>query len=186
MITRLLEWDRAAYRWLHHEWRPGAETFWKLVTDSGLGEVQIPVLLLLAIPKATRRFALAGLLAFLLSGALRLIFARTISRSRPSNLFDSVPLESTFGDTSFPSGHTTTSFAIAVIVLLMLSGTRKVWIGWLLLAWAVAVGISRVVVGVHWPLDIFGGALFGAAAASGLYLLLLNKGWLGVKEHQAP
>lgn len=69
---------------------------------------------------------------------------------------------------SFPSGHTTSAFAIAGGCVL----------GFGLRAWAIVpigiailVAISRVVVGVHWPLDLLWGAVGGwLAAAVGLKL----------------
>ncbi len=67
---------------------------------------------------------------------------------------------------SFPSGHATTVFALAALCVL----------GFRLRAWSVVpvaiaalVGISRCAVGVHWPLDVLGGAFGGwLAAALGL------------------
>lgn len=75
---------------------------------------------------------------------------------------------------SFPSGHTTTIFALAAVLSLhtQVWSTRAVLIGV-----AILVGISRAVVGVHWPLDIlagaFGGWLSGAAG------IMLAQRWPG-------
>lgn len=59
---------------------------------------------------------------------------------------------------SYPSGHTTTAFALAAVLCLHVRAvsTRAV-----LIALACAVGVSRAVVGVHWPLDILAGAFGG-------------------------
>ena len=64
------------------------------------------------------------------------------------------------GDPSFPSDHATAAFAIAVSVLL-----RNRRIGLVVLALAVAVALSRLVVGAHYPSDVIGGALVGSGAA---------------------
>jgi undecaprenyl-diphosphatase len=65
---------------------------------------------------------------------------------------------------SFPSGHTTTSFACATV--LAVSVPRAAPFAYLL---ALAIGFSRIYVGVHWPLDVLGGIVLGTATA----LLLL-------------
>jgi membrane-associated phospholipid phosphatase len=69
---------------------------------------------------------------------------------------------------SFPSGHTAAAFTLAGC-LVLLPAMR----GWRLAALVVAslVGVSRVVVGIHWPLDVFAGALTGwLGAGVGGYL----------------
>ena len=59
---------------------------------------------------------------------------------------------------SFPSGHTTTIFALAAVLCMQFHHN-----GWraLFFLTAVLVGISRAAVGVHWPLDILAGAFGG-------------------------
>ncbi|MGQ0653113.1 MAG: phosphatase PAP2 family protein [Betaproteobacteria bacterium] len=69
---------------------------------------------------------------------------------------------------AFPSGHATTAFTVAGLFAL---GFRTwPWISGALLL-ATLVGISRAVVGVHWPLDILAGAFGGwLCAALALHL----------------
>jgi len=58
---------------------------------------------------------------------------------------------------SFTSSHATNHFAIAVFLVLVLS-----WkLSWLLLFWAGIVSFSQIYVGVHYPLDVLGGAILG-------------------------
>jgi membrane-associated phospholipid phosphatase len=67
---------------------------------------------------------------------------------------------------SFPSGHASTAFVLAALCVL---GFRLR--GWSVVPIAIAtlVGVSRCAVGVHWPLDVLGGAFGGwLAAALGL------------------
>jgi membrane-associated phospholipid phosphatase len=63
---------------------------------------------------------------------------------------------------SFPSGHTAT--IVCALTLLMLHFQKRKWT-WGLALIALAVGGSRIVVGVHWPLDVAVGGLIGWAAA---------------------
>jgi undecaprenyl-diphosphatase len=66
-------------------------------------------------------------------------------------------------DAAFPSGHAATSFAAATILTVAAPRLGPLW-----LVLALAVGFSRVYVGVHYPLDIVGGAVLGVAVATAL------------------
>jgi undecaprenyl-diphosphatase len=69
-------------------------------------------------------------------------------------------------DHSFPSGHTATSFAAALI--LARAVPRRAWLFYVL---AAAIGFSRIYVGVHYPIDVLGGALLGLLVATALLRL---------------
>jgi membrane-associated phospholipid phosphatase len=64
-------------------------------------------------------------------------------------------------DNSFPSDHSTVAFAAAFAVLVFY---RR--LGALLVLGAVGVAIARILVGVHYPLDVAASALIGAASAA--------------------
>ncbi len=65
-------------------------------------------------------------------------------------------LEPTFG---FPSGHSQGAFLVWPFLALR-SGNPKKWLP-LALVLATFIALSRLVLGVHWPLDVVGGALIG-------------------------
>ena len=63
---------------------------------------------------------------------------------------------------SFPSGHSTTAFAVAGLMAIT-ARFRTTYV--ILATGALVVGIARSVVGVHWPLDILAGAFGGWLSA---------------------
>ena len=69
---------------------------------------------------------------------------------------------------SFPSGHTMSAFIFCCIAGYLTFKTRmplalKVVIVILLIAFALLVGLSRIILGVHYPSDVAGGLALGAA-----------------------
>ena len=74
---------------------------------------------------------------------------------------------------SFPSGHTTTSFAAALAFSML--WPRGKW--WFLLA-ALLIGVSRIALDAHYLSDVIAGALLGSAVAVFLGKRLETLGWL--------
>ena len=68
---------------------------------------------------------------------------------------------------SFPSGHTARVFMLAVVTL----GLGPPWLGILLAIWAPLVGMSRVILGVHYLSDVLAGALLGVVIGLGVVWL---------------
>jgi membrane-associated phospholipid phosphatase len=85
------------------------------------------------------------------------------ARERPfvAHPNETVLLTAPSSEPSFPSDHAIAAFAIAFSVAL--TGGRR--LGALFLAAATLIGITRVIVGLHYPGDIAGGALIGFLSA---------------------
>jgi membrane-associated phospholipid phosphatase len=64
------------------------------------------------------------------------------------------------GGKSFPSSHAANHFSLAFFSILSLKHIAK-WIWIPALAWAISVSYAQVYVGVHFPLDVFCGAIIG-------------------------
>lgn len=107
----------------------------------------------------------AGLLALASAQVARIVLASVVARPRP-------PTEDrawSAGGWSTPSGHTTTSMVVAVLLTYAVHRTaRNRWRPVLLtlpVVWAVAVGVSRVFLGMHWPTDVLAGWLLAGCWA---------------------
>lgn len=100
------------------------------------------------------------------------IIKKTVKRERPCRA-DGVQetarvLVHCGGGYSFTSSHATNHFALAIFLILSTSGIFYKW-RWLLLPWAFFVAYAQVYVGVHFPLDVFFGAMLGSVVAYLVY-----------------
>lgn len=148
-----------------------------VITSTGLGQVQLGFILITGYFRWLRAYAWTAFLAAAISGLLRLGIAAAAGRMRPSNFDFARPLEQVYGNTSFPSGHATTSFAIAFAVGLMVRRSEFAWVGWGMFFWAVLVAFSRVYVGVHYVSDVLGGAGLGLYGAVIAVWISRQRGW---------
>lgn len=107
------------------------------------------------------RSALVLIVAVPLAGVASSLLKEVFARERPSI----VPHLDLVTNLSYPSGHAVNAMSVLLLgALLLARRTRGVWIA-LALSGAAAIGLSRLVLGVHYPTDIVGGWMLGAAAA---------------------
>lgn len=194
-----LETFRAIHVGLHRDWLD--PIFW-LISTSGLGWIQVVLVLVVPLYfagqyAAARKGSESGRLTLklflgatvkswrdpaFLAGPLVAVIAfsglvmsgvikNVLNRDRPSNLWFAHPQESIYSS-SYPSGHTTTSFAIAFMLIFVTWKTDRAWIGSTALFWALMVGFSRIYRGVHWPTDVLGGAFAGLVSAAIVFLIM--------------
>ncbi len=89
-------------------------------------------------------------------------------RPRPYEVVaDAILRQSPAHGTSFPSSHTAIAFAVAIALLPFLPRP----IGVMAIGYAVLVGWSRMYLGVHYPLDVLGGAGIGIALGGAAVLI---------------
>src|SRR3989339_442841 len=107
-------------------------------------------------------FGLGTRVLVFLSAMDSLIMTLVVFRLRPFASLDGVNLliDPPLFAKSFPSDHTTLAFAVAVSVLMI---NRRLGIPALIVA--AVVGLSRVFVGVHFPIDVLVGAALGTSWA---------------------
>lgn len=94
---------------------------------------------------------------FLLSVVLTTAVKYTVRRRRPRGEWGA--LYRKMDPHSFPSGHASRTVTLAVVAL----AGNLVLAGVLLAAWSLAVGFTRVALGVHFLLDVLAGYVLGLA-----------------------
>ena len=104
-----------------------------------------------------RKYWARAILGTGIAYGVNLIIGHIYFRPRPFVFHNVVQLISkSSAEKSFPSGHATAAFALAFSVYFI----NKKW-GVVLLIMALLVSFGRILVGVHYPLDVLGGAFLG-------------------------
>ena len=150
----------------------GLDVFFKTVT--WLGDGWFAVIFSLGFFLIRFRYFLMLFLSFSVSGIMAQFLKRIIFPGilRPAAFLDQMPgLDTAAGvelhhTMSFPSGHTTTAFAILLLAGFILRN-RTVFLTCMILAWAVA--ISRVYLSQHFMVDVLAGSVLGTLSALFFY-----------------
>lgn len=105
-----------------------------------------------------------------------------VARHRPPAVYSLAPET---GSNSFPSGHTSFAFSLAVALCLLAVGTR--WfrpVAVLAVLWTLLIGFDRLYIGAHYPFDVLGSLLVSSAAI--VFLTGLWHGWIAPNLHRMP
>ncbi|ADE12693.1 phosphatase PAP2 family protein [Sideroxydans lithotrophicus] len=82
-------------------------------------------------------------------------------RPRPFNVYPAIVcVGKTLDQFSFPSGHTMHAVAFSIVSIAYFPA-----LFWLVVPFSVLVGLSRPILGLHYPSDVLAGAALGAAVA---------------------
>ena len=171
--TGTLGWDESLFRLLNEVPAAAASVLTPLSRLFLPAGIIIVVALIVVYVLARNRSILpvvAGAAAAGVAWLLAHVAKAIADRPRPYEVMaDAVLRQQPAHGTSFPSSHTAVTLAIAIALVPFLARPlAAAGIGY-----AVLVGWSRVYLGVHYPLDILGGAGIGMAAA-GVILLALR------------
>ncbi len=104
---------------------------------------------------------------------LTLSLKYSIKRTRPYKAYPDIDNQADESDASFPSGHTSNSFALATSLSMDFPKWYVIAPSYL---WAGSVGYSRMHLGVHYPTDVLAGALIGTGSA--ILCSVVNKRFL--------
>lgn len=179
MIEQLLEYDTELFLFLNNLGSPTWDNLWLLITNKWTF-VPLYVALLFLIHKkyGMKTMWMAVVVIVLMitfTDQVTNLFKRTFERPRPCG--DEALKEvmryvaPRCGKYGFFSGHSSNSMAAAVFAGLLLKPHFKNLI-FILLFWSAIVAYSRIYVGVHYPLDIVCGLLFGAISGFVFYKFL--------------
>ncbi|OZB98777.1 undecaprenyl-diphosphatase [Paenibacillus sp. XY044] len=116
--------------------------------------------------ESNRRMVAESVVSAAIGLGISWVIGHLFYRDRPFVAHSVLQLIPHPANASFPSDHSIGAFAIAAIFVIY---RRKEGIIWLILAASIA--FSRVWTGVHYPLDVLGGALIGIICAAGVHRL---------------
>jgi undecaprenyl-diphosphatase len=194
VLALTLVFDRALSVWAQSS--PEAlNGVWEFITGFGeSGWILYPAAALLVVTAGlallvrwklmrTMLWQFSALYGFILAGVglpslISTLAKRAIGRGRPMH-FDEVGI---FGFRwnltdwtyqSFPSGHATTAFALAAVIGFL----SPRWF-YPMLVLAALIAVSRVVLGVHYPSDVTGGAILGLLGAYSARFVFALRGWM--------
>jgi len=156
--------NKAVFLAINHWGTHFGSVIWELITTCGdsLSVFSLALLLVGRYPRLLWSLMLTAVVAGLIAHGLK----EWLLVMRPPYVLpaDSFTLIGTrYIAVSFPSGHTTAFFALAGVLSMhpQLSSRYRV----ALILFGIMVGVSRVAVGIHWPMDVLGGALIGYSSA---------------------
>ena len=143
---------------------PLFDWFFPIITNQKNWNPIYIFLILFLVIKYKRRGALIALISIITVGLTDYLGAEIkelVGRIRPcQSLIDINLLVKCGSGKAFPSLHSANNFALAFVLTKYFRQNS-----WIFYTIASLIALSRVFVGVHYPLDIFGGAIFGTLIA---------------------
>ena len=131
--------------------------FSRIVSRSGDGYLQVAfsVTAWLLTSPAVSAITAAQTLAFTIERAVFLVLKNGLQRQRPQAIMPSFSALVVSSDRcSFPLGHTSAAFCLATMTGIVFDGPFLTLYGW-----ACGAGLSRVLLGAHFPGDTIAGAI---------------------------
>ena len=154
-----------------HQW-PLLVVLMRQATWLGYGALDVGILIVLAAAGwwngngGLGMRGIAGAVTVAGAGLFDQVIKNVACRARPNapnagDFFCNFPcFPASYGYASFPSGHATTAFATALILAFWYPKQTGLFLGL-----AMLVGLSRVMLGAHFPSDVVGGAVLGSGVA---------------------
>lgn len=176
MVETLKQWDRDLFVYLNGLGLEKFDRFWIFVTQIDSWTPLFVLFGILIFYYYRRKKAVVVLFFLIITFTTTFLFTALVKdyveRLRPNNveaLGQLIRILQKPTNYSFFSGHASSSFSVTVFMVLVLRNYSK-WI-YLAFLWPLLFVTSRIYVGVHYPSDIFVGALVGTLFAFIFYFL---------------
>jgi membrane-associated phospholipid phosphatase len=169
-LQKILQIDYWLFSRINQEWtHPSLDTVFVFLREA---ELWVPFYLFLLVfitlnfPRKGWWWSISLILTAIISDLVSShLMKYLVFRLRPCQnplLADSMRFLANYcpSSSSFTSSHACNHFALAFFLFFTLRSTSRWW--WLVFPWAFLISYAQVYVGVHYPLDVFGGALLGA------------------------
>lgn len=172
-FKRITKLDTALFYWFNRYSASGSLAILKsirVISRTGDGHLYIFVGALLFCLDNSHGvlFFYTALMAYGLEVPIYLILKQCFKRKRPSASLINFNAHITPSDKfSLPSGHTAAAFLMATIISSFYPAYSA-----FAFAWASLVGLSRILLGVHFPSDVVVGAILGISIASASIFIL--------------
>lgn len=183
-VLQLLYTQAQLMQWVNIRNNPVADEFFTYATYLGDGAFFVIVCVILTI--YNWRVGFVGFASFALS-SLTSLFLKTIvfpNSPRPLKFFEHSTYEyhlikglDIHSYNSFPSGHTTSAFAVFGLLAFLDSRKNR---GWFYFAIAFLTGYSRVYLFQHFVEDTYAGSMVGTVSSVFIYLFLYR--WMSNKK----
>ncbi|WP_076416029.1 phosphatase PAP2 family protein [Shewanella sp. UCD-KL12] len=178
MFSRLVRFDRQVFLQVFERSQGRASLIVaRQISRSGDGPFYLLLVLTLLIcsDKGSSLFSLV-LSAFLIELPLYLLLKNVIKRTRPCHLYlmandkvnptasATLTVQTQFEPSdkfSLPSGHTAAAFLVASSIHLVYPDYS-----YIAFVWGAMIGLSRIALGVHYPLDILAGIILGVSSVT--------------------
>lgn len=170
-MEQLLQWDQQLFLFLNSLGQEFWDPLWLLISGSKTWIPFYLFLLFLVFRKTELKIFGIAFIFLILNTVLTdtgsvWLFKEQFQRLRPCHVPDLIVQmrmvkESCGGQYGFISSHASNTFGLAILM----GGILKPYYSkavFLLVLWASVIALSRVYLGVHYPLDIICGAAYGA------------------------
>lgn len=179
-MSSLLQWDTELFLWLNGMGSETWDILWLVISETNTWLPLYAVLIFLLSRSLKGWLLFWGILVVVLNLILTdqgstWFFKEQFERLRPCHV---EALETRMrlvkascgGQFGFLSAHAANTFGMALLVG---NFTRKrfPWLRSVLFVWAAIVAYSRIYIGVHYPLDVMAGAVYGLICGSLIYTI---------------